>query len=57
METKKRIERIKKEMQQSMIDFNNKHCFSMHYTQEEIDRVQYLSDDFVLYRGRLLNIK
>jgi hypothetical protein len=52
-----RIERIKKELKQGMIDFNKGKCFTLHYTTKEINAIDNLSKDFVLYRGRLLNIK
>tara|TARA_R110000751_G_scaffold261603_1_gene360896 strand:+ start:103 stop:267 length:165 start_codon:yes stop_codon:yes gene_type:complete len=53
----KKIERIKQSMKQGMIDFNNGKPFRLHYTQDEIDAIEYLSDEFVLHRGILLNIK
>ena len=53
----KRIERIKQAMKQGMIDFNKGKCFTLHYTEKEINAIDNLSDDFLLMRGRLLNIK
>ena len=56
-ETKlKRIERIKKALKQDMIN-HNKGISSWFYTQDEINAIDNLSDDFVLMKGRLLNIK
>ena len=54
---KERIKRIKKALKQDMIDANKGKSYHLHYTKEEIKRVDNLDDDFVLYRGRLLNIK
>ena len=56
-ETKlKRIERIKKALKQDMIN-HNKGFSSWFYTQDEINAVDNLSDDFVLMKGRLLKIE
>lgn len=51
-----RIERIKKALKQDMID-HNKGISTWFYTQDEINAIDNLSDDFVLMRGILLNIK
>jgi len=51
-----RIERIKKALKQDMIN-HNKGVFTWFYTQDEINAIDNLSDDFVLMQGRLLNIK
>jgi len=52
----KRIEIIKKALKQDMINHNKGIC-TWFYTQDEIDAIDNLSDDFVLMQGRLLNIK
>lgn len=51
-----RIERIKKALKQDMINHNKGIC-TWFYTQEEINAVDKLCNDFVLMQGKLLNIK
>jgi hypothetical protein len=51
-----RIEKIKKALKQDMINHNKGIC-TWFYTQDEINAIDNLSDDFVLMQGRLLNIK
>tara|TARA_R100001510_G_C7654618_1_gene213342 strand:- start:4211 stop:4378 length:168 start_codon:yes stop_codon:yes gene_type:complete len=54
---KAKIKRIKKALKQDMIDYNKGKSYHLHYTKEEINAIDNLDNDFLLYRGRLLNIK
>ena len=51
-----KVERIKKMLKQDMIEYN-KGIRTKFYTQQEIDAIDNLSDDYVLFIGRMQDIK
>jgi hypothetical protein len=53
----KLIAKVKESIKEGQREYNQGKCYSLHYTQDEIDAIDDVSDEYALYLSRMLNIK